>query len=178
MHGSFDGGQVSGSRCIAGCSSGTSSYCRYTNTAGDNRTVYCYYTSSSNKNMCKLTGYNDYKCTSGKWKATYYSTTDCPAHYSMYGDYWCDSMSTTCSPNGSTLRNNCYKNCRWLGNYNASCRSYSSARCNSGDYKSDSTCYYCSTGTLNTSSKTCRYSCQTSYTYWQYSVTITYYRLK
>ena len=171
-----NGGQVSGSRCVAGCSSGTSSYCRYTN-PHDGRSVKCEYKNSS-KTMCKLTGYNDYICTSGKWKATYYSTTDCPKNYSMYGDYWCDSMSTTCSPNGSTKRNNCYKNCRWLGNYNAKCRSYSSARCNSGDYKSDSTCYYCSTGTLNTSNKTCRYSCQTSYTYWQYSVTITYYRLK
>ena len=171
-----NGGKVSGSWCVAGCSSGTSSYCRYTN-PHDGRSVKCEYKNSS-KTMCKLTGYNYFTCVNGKWRETGNTSTDCPEHYSMYGNYWClPSISgQTCSGGSTTV--DCYKNCQWMGNYNATCRSYSSARCDSGDYKSGSTCYYCSTGTLNTSSKTCRYSCQTSYTYWQYSVTITYYRLK
>ena len=171
-----NGGRLSGQTCIAGCGSRSSS-CVYAN-SWDNRTITCTFT-SSNRQRCKAFGYNEYTCTSGRWKETVATNTDCPEHYST--ETWgCDDdlIGKACSSNGSKTRVTCSKICKWNGNYSATCSRYSTSSyyCNSGDTLSNKTCYHCRQG--NYSGGTCRYSCQTSYTYWQYSVTITYYRLK
>ena len=151
------GGRVSGSRCVANRGS------TYT-LQGNPFTVTCY-------------------CSNGKYACYGAGWTECAEGYHREGNYafGCtynkDLDGTSCSGSGSvTDTGRCKAYCYWDGDYNASCSGYENEYyCDSGDVLRGTTCYTCNRGSINSSGTTCRYSCTNYYSYWRYTVTITYY---
>ncbi len=167
------GGKVSGSKCVA---NNGSSY-----TLNTSPVQYATFTCST---------YNKYQ-----WNANSPSTS-CATGYTKGSNvtyYKCSTSNCTpsngtklsCSPGCVYLNQSCTSNlsfywigsttCTWGGDYNATC-SKTTYSCSSGELVS-STCYKCSTGyTFNSSTKKCTKKVTTNYSYWEYVVTIKYYK--
>ncbi len=155
------------------------SYTSRKSTTSCNR-YYCPYGGTISGTTCtgrswKGEGYNDYECRSGGWVPVYYSqNVNCATGYTR-SSTTCESPPTHyCSNNGARWRIICSAWCYWRGNYAATCQSEKTTYyCPSGYTEYGSGCYRCSTGSL--SGKTCYYSCQETYYYYNYYITIEIY---
>ena len=173
-----NGGNVSGSSCVA--NKGSS---------------YTLNTSPVQHATFTCSEYNKYTGTANA------PSTSCATHYTKGTNvtyYRCSSSSCTpsngtklsCSPSCVYLGKSCTSNlsfywigsttCTWQGDYDATCSSSSTSySCSSGYTLVSSTCYKCANGyTFNKSTKKCTKTVTESYSYWEYTATINYYKLK
>ena len=118
-------------------------------------------------------GVNSYECRNESWVSTFNSNyVVCDSGYTK--THTCGSKPTGKCTNGSTRNVSCTGTCNWRGDYNARCTRYTgSYSCPSGYSLSGSSCYRCQSGD-RLSGSTCSYSCQYSYTYYQYTITLEY----
>ena len=109
------------------------------------------------------------------------STSCAPGYYrdgSYYGCTFTFHDGGACNAANNTIVKevgHCYATC-YFESYPATCTNYNDYYCNYGDVQSYRTCYSCAKGTY--SGGTCKYSCQVNYQYWNYTVTINYYKIK
>lgn len=127
----------------------------------------------------RITGKNWYVCESyGEWNFDGNTETRCDRGF-VKGDYWCDSdpQGDSCSRVGSTKTINCYAMCEFE-DYRPDCYDVGTGEyeCDRGDYLVGSKCYYCDRGDFNRSDKRCYYYEWVDYDYWEYNVTVEYYK--
>ena len=128
----------------------------------------------------QITGKNWYVCESyGEWNFDDNTETKCDRGYSK-GDYWCDSdpQGDKCSNIGSTKTIKCYAMCEF-DDYRPDCYDVGTGdyECNSRyDYLIGSKCYYCDEGDFDRSDRRCYDYEWVDYDYWEYNVTVEYYR--
>ncbi len=137
------------------------------------------YCTGSNYN---LYGWNSFICqSSGIWKFDDYSDQYCDDHYYKNDKNACPAEpSTKCTSSiaGTSARVDCRATCEWLGDYKATCTYYQTDYyCNYGDKLSGRYCYTCTRGSFNRYGM-CEYQSLVSYTYYQYTVQIYYYKIK
>ena len=150
------GDRLSGGRCVG--SRGAS----YTLT-GNNSTMTCF-CNNGVTNGCSDPGATT-PCAAG-----YYRTND------AYGCTFTLRDGQTCSGSKVQQTGHCYATC-YFDDYPPSCRTITNYYCSGDDRLSNRTCYGCDYDERYSGGR-CYYDCQVEYDYWQYSVTITYYRLK
>ena len=129
-----------------------------------------------------LTGWNDLFCNSGLfWGIAGYSDQYCDDNYYKNDRNACPAdpgYACTQDKVGTTERVTCRATCEWQGDYSASC-AYTDVDyyCDRGDELSGRYCLTCSRGSLNRYN-VCEYEDLVNYTYYQYTVLISYYVLK
>ena len=181
---------VSGGNYKIGQRSGVCSELAYSYYATPNTycsNYYCPYGGTPSGSTCVANkgnmyylprGWNKLRCTqaSHEWIYDSASTHYCDAHYTK--GYYCYPPSTNYCDAGDTTYVDCDGWCTWDGNYSATCSGYNTSyTCNSYyDVLNYNICYSCYTGTYNNGY--CYYNCMVDYTYWDYSITISYYKLK
>ena len=169
-----NGGKVSGSKCVANKGSSytleTSSVVTSVFTCSYNK--YVKDTAQAPSTSCathytKGTNITYYKCGSSSSCSSRTKLSDKPSN--VYTGQSCTSNLTVYWIGSTT--------CTWQGDYNATCSS-SEPVCPSSSYTLvSSTCYKCASGyTFNKSAKECRKTVYTDYSYWEYTVTINYYK--
>ena len=128
----------------------------------------------------QITGKNWYVCESyGEWNFDDNTETKCDRGYSK-GDYWCDTdpQGDSCSNVGSTKTIKCYAMCEF-DDYRPDCYDVGTGdyECDSRyDYLIGSKCYYCDEGDFDRSDRRCYDYEWVDYDYWEYNVTVEYYR--
>lgn len=123
-------------------------------------------------------GWNKFRCTqaSHDWIYDSASTHYCDEGYTK--GYYCEDPSTDYCDAGDTTYVDCEGWCTWDGDYRADCDRYDvDYYC---DYRDEvleyDTCYGCNKGDYRRG--VCYYDCVSDFTYWEYNITIAYYKLK
>ena len=173
------GGKVSGSKCVANKGS---TYYQETS-PHVTQTISC----TSGK-LKPTTGSPSTPCADGyvydssytvTYTVIYKSGSDCTAYSGSTTNPWDYFNGKSCS---AAIKIEWYgkKKCKWGGDYSATCSGGTSYSCPSGYTKVSTTCYKCTTSgyTFNSSTKKCTKTTYTYYSYWEYTATINYYKLK
>ncbi len=113
---------------------------------------------------------------SGMWGLTY-DNTDRACDRGYVKESECDEYPTDPCTVNETKYVHCEATCVWQ-KYSPTCEDYEVYYCDRGDIQSGRyTCKTCNRGSLNYNEK-CQYQDYVTHTYWEYNVTIYYYKIK
>ena len=143
---------------------------------------YCKYGGDVDGDMCVgddyelRTGHNYWECLgNGTWDLVDTTEQYCDEGYTK--GFSCDAAKGSCTP-GDETTTDCDGWCTWDGDYSAKCDEYDiDYYCDYRDEVLDyDVCYGCYDGYYKKG--VCYYDCEVKYTYWEYDITISYYKLK
>ena len=120
-------------------------------------------------------GTNTYHCKNGAWQFPgEASEQSCDRGFTKR--WSCPPAPSGSCTSGTSQTNYCPASCEWNGDYAGTCRSVN-YYCSNGYELRGQSCYACSKGTLNRN-YLCEYQDLVTYSYWEYTIKINYYKLK